>query len=156
MYKHLRLAALIVLFAFVGLPFVTLAHYGDGSHIHCSDCGAEPHMNPEDCKNNSNHGDDDDCPDCEGNGQLWPGCSHCGEVRAPSATEWGTGAATDAVPWGGSTILNGIYGLLSFGPWDSGPGSAMPGVSICDNCGDPYPNMFGSETGYHDYGYCSY
>lgn len=49
MYKHLRIASLIVLFVFVGIPFVSLADYGN--HVHCSDCGAEAHMDPYHCSN---------------------------------------------------------------------------------------------------------
>lgn len=49
MYKHLRLTAWVVLFAFIGLPVVSLADYGN--HVHCSDCGAEAHMDPYHCSN---------------------------------------------------------------------------------------------------------
>ena len=43
MYKHLHLTAWIMLFVFITLPFVSLAHYGDGSFhaTHCNDCGGQ-------------------------------------------------------------------------------------------------------------------
>ena len=59
MYKHLGLTVWIALFAFIAVPFGSLAHVGDGSHIHCSDCGAEAHMNPADCISNSEPEEDD-------------------------------------------------------------------------------------------------
>ena len=98
------------------------------------------------------HDDDDDCPDCDGSGELYPGCSHCGRVRKPSATEWLGGIITDVVP-SGSSILNGIYTFLGFG--DSGPGSSIAGVSTCTYCGEEYGNMNSSDSGYHSYGYCT-
>lgn len=73
MYKHLRFASLIVLFAFIALPLVSFAHYGDGSFhaIHCTTCGEAAHMNPNDCKDHDGpepvyqHASDCPCNDCE-------------------------------------------------------------------------------------------
>ena len=48
MRKHLRLLACLMLLSFVIFPHASL--YA--------------------------HDDDDDCPDCDGSGQLYPGCSH--------------------------------------------------------------------------------
>lgn len=44
------------------------------------------------------HDNDDDCPDCDGSGQLSPGCSHCDRVRSPSLGEWIGSLITDVVP----------------------------------------------------------
>ena len=65
MYKRLRLTALIVLIAFISLPLVSLAHLGPGPHphTHCSDCGAEAHMNPADCISYA-HASDCQCAEC--------------------------------------------------------------------------------------------
>lgn len=118
MYKHLGLMAWIVLFAFITLPLISLAHVGDGFHIHCSDCGAEAHMNPADCISNSSPEDDDDCNDCDGSGQLFPGCSECGVIKAPDLVDWIVGGVTDCIP-GGSTILNYLYTLAAQPPGPS-------------------------------------
>lgn len=72
MYKHLWIASLIVLFAFVGLSLVSFAHYGDGSFhaVHCTTCGEAAHMNPNDCEDHDGpepvyqHASDCPCNTC--------------------------------------------------------------------------------------------
>lgn len=120
MYKHLGLTAWIALFAFIAVPLVSLAHVGDGSHLHCSDCGAEAHMNPADCISNSSPEDDDDCNDCDGSGELWPGCPECGVIKAPGLVDLIVGGVTDLIP-GGSTILNFLYNLAAQSPSEYPP-----------------------------------
>ena len=71
MYKHLHLTAWIMLFAFITLPLVSLAHYGDGSFhaIHCTTCGEAAHMMPG-CEDDNDpepvyqHASDCPCNEC--------------------------------------------------------------------------------------------
>lgn len=72
MRNNLRLTVWIVLFAFIALPLVSFAHYGDGSFhaVHCTTCGEAAHMNPNDCKDHDGpepvyqHASDCPCDDC--------------------------------------------------------------------------------------------
>ena len=100
MRKHLHLATLIVLFAFIALPFVSLAHLGPGphNHFHCSDCGAEAHINPADC---IRYAHASDCP-----------CTECAAKREPKRDNWWSKAweryirpSLEELP-GGATVLN--------------------------------------------------
>ena len=104
MYKRLRLTALMVLIAFISLPLVSLAHLGPGPHphTHCSDCGAEAHMDPADCISNSS-------PEPETDRTIWESITNIAEaIGSEFVFGYSTGTAIDE-----ELEAHGVYDSLT-------------------------------------------
>ncbi len=108
MRKHLHLATLIVLFAFIALPFVSLADYGN--HVHCSDCGAEAHMDPYHCSNP---------PESEADRTIWDSVTNIGEaIGSEGVTGYSTSTAIDE-----ELEAHGVYDAV--GSWIQSTGESI-------------------------------